>query len=562
MELTPGVQSGSLLLGPSVGICDEQIAINAPQLTSPGNSSFSCPSDSHQAQHNTPHRSLFPNYHHQQQQRLEPPPPLLLPPPTNSPGAYRPDSNRGRKRSTREAPSHKAALNREAQRALRERKANYIKNLEAQITELAAANGVLALKQQVSATLLSPPGSTGAQLDASLGSTPQNELSFQIDTLRQRNRDLELQLADAVAASERRSPQSRHCITCNSERMKTMICIDQIKVLEGQVGSLQRQIAALLAQLPDDQNSLTPRLHASTSASSISNKDSTSSGEYIFDLNSMLANEEVLLDFMQTPIDWHSEPAPICADAPQKGNYSKPRASSSSPLSPLTMTSTIGSIGNIATSAAAKTSEQLFGPMEVETFRIVLKQVPSLRRRPELVDSLFDLLLAQTKITNVRDARRVLVQINRACFNVLEAIDRADKSKYNELFAIFHERNAKHEIHFSELCAPPEEIKQQFAQRILKPLPPHVFQFRNTLKCIPSLGTGEAGTMVDQFCNLWVYKEDIRGEGFYYYNYCLYELERLCTNVEDRSKFWEAYDGMWASDHANVEVLLGKIEHE
>ncbi|KAJ3346682.1 hypothetical protein HDU83_002804 [Entophlyctis luteolus] len=524
----------------------DQMAPEVPPLTQHHDSSFyyaaTTPGD-------LPQHNPNSNFIVQHNQELPTPPypqsapPEFTPLSTQLAGTYRPDSNRGRKRSTREAPSHKAALNREAQRALRERKANYIKSLETQIAELSAINNALLSKQQTP-TVLSPPPSTGPPQDSAVDSATSETLSAEIEALRIRNHDLELQLADATT-STKRQPQL-HCITCNSERMKTMICIDQIKVLESQVGSLQRQISTLMAQ--QQQSSFTPHL---LSCSSNSSSNNNSAGEYIFNLNSMLANEEVLLDFMYTPIDWHRQPPPS----------SSPPTSGANNMSVSSMSSLPSSSSSILL-PTTKSSEQLFGPMEVETFRIILKQVTSLRRRPELVDGLFDLLLAQTKVTNVRDARRVLVQINRACFNVLEVIDRAEKSKYNELFAIFHERNAKHEIHFSELCAPPEEIKQQFAQRVLKPLPPHVFQFRNTLKCIPSLGTGEAGSMVDQFCNLWVYKEDIRGEGFYYYNYCLYELERLCTNVEDRSKFWEAYDAVWASDHANVEVLLDKVEHE
>ncbi|KAJ3347599.1 hypothetical protein HDU83_001958 [Entophlyctis luteolus] len=459
-------------------------------------------------------------------------------PQSQSQSRYNPHSQRGRKKTDCEAPSHKAALNREAQRALRERKAAYVKSLEDKIAELQAANAALASNSSNGNGHSCSHGQVAVPTPAASDSTPpfnqqhqqQQQMSslgfsqsLELESLRSRNQELELKLLTASSSVNSGVSAQTHCINCNSERMKTAICIDQIKVLENQVRSLQNQIASLKSTYPPKPS---PALILSHNHSQLP-ASIPPPPSFVFDLNSMLANQEVLLDFMDTAIDWNF-PALALGD--------------SSPVSPVNV---------------PKPSEELFGPMEVDTFKITLKHCTSLRRCPELVDQLFDMLQAETRVTNVRDARKVLVKINRACFRLLENIDRAEKSRYNELFAIFHERNAKHEIYFSELWAPPEHVKRQFASRPLRSLPPHVARFQAILKSIPSYQSSvEAITVVNQFCNIWVYEEDIDGEGFYYYNYCLYYLERLCKNVEDRSKFWEAYDGVWASDHTNVGVLL------
>ncbi|KAJ3121267.1 hypothetical protein HK100_012444 [Physocladia obscura] len=435
----------------------------------------------------------------------------------HSGGIYNPDNKRGRKKTLASAPSHKAALNREAQRALRERKANLIKDLDAQIADLDAAN---AFYKQT--------------LAAAVGGSVAKEL----EDLRRANVDLRQQLQQQTVNSAILPPPaaSHDCLHCSSERIKTIICIDQIKVLEAQIQALTAPPAH-----PNPTPSVTPSPYqpplppslplpssSAAAAASVAQAQAHASQaqvqvqvqDFIFDFNSLLANQEVLLDFMDTNIvDWNSPPASL---------------------------SLAGSVF-IPPSAAtvAKTSEQLYGPMEVDSFKIILKHSTSLRHHPELVDGLFDLLLAQTRVTNVRDARRILVKINRACFRLLEKIDRVEQSKYNE-------------IHFNDLCAPPEEIKQQFAARPVGKLPPHVERFRDTLRSIPSFHDYYA--VIDQFCCFWVHKEDIRGEAFYMYNYLLYMHEILCRNVEDRAKFWEAYDRVWASDHKSVGDLLDKVE--
>ncbi|KAJ3030474.1 UNVERIFIED_CONTAM: hypothetical protein HDU68_008890 [Siphonaria sp. JEL0065] len=350
---------------------------------------------------------------------------------------YNSTSNRGRKKTTTEAPSRKAALNRDAQRALRERKAAYIKDLETKCAQMAAT---LSQLQQVNNTHTSFPS---PELMAA---------KKDVDLLKRRN--LELELENSVLKALQPLPPNA-CISCHSERAKTKICMDQILSLESAVADLK------------------------------------------YSLSPFSANDSFLADLIN--IDG-------------------------------------GDMDFLTGWEDVKTSEELFGPIEVESFKITVKALPSFKDAHHLVDSFYQLVQAEASMKNTRDARKLLIQICKVYRELMDKCTILDRMKCAELMAIFHERNANHEIHFSKLCEPSEREKSQAAKRSLDNFPLPIVRLQQSLKAIPSFK--ECGAVIDQFCSFWLFK-----------------------NVEDRTNLWVAIEiaSQWNKQEYNNLIAKASV---
>ncbi|KAJ3080826.1 hypothetical protein HK100_010041, partial [Physocladia obscura] len=92
-----------------------------------------------------------------------------------------------------------------------------------------------------------------------------------------------------------------------------------------------------------------------------------------------------------------------------------------------------------------------------------------------------------------------------------------------------------------------------FASRPLH-LTPETQKLRENLKAIPSFQN--YGQVIDQFCNIWANKEDINGDTFFYFNYLVHQLETASKNVDDRVKFWKAFDEIVVLNYKLLSDLL------
>ncbi|ORY40465.1 hypothetical protein BCR33DRAFT_719446 [Rhizoclosmatium globosum] len=79
------------------------------------------------------------------------------------------------------------------------------------------------------------------------------------------------------------------------------------------------------------------------------------------------------------------------------------------------------------------------------------------------------------------------------------------------------------------------------------------------MKAVPSFK--DHGEIIDQVCSFWVYECD--AEGFFVLNYLLYQLEILSKSVEDRTKFWVAFEIVRHSGQSSntLEDLIAQVEN-
>ncbi|KAJ3287888.1 hypothetical protein HDU79_005358, partial [Rhizoclosmatium sp. JEL0117] len=289
---------------------------------------------------------------------------------------YNPHSNRGRKKTNEDAPSRKAELNRNAQRALRDRKKQYVTDLETKVAELTAA-----LKEAQSGTT-NPKPLNLSQSQTQVQPTPQH--IQELEALRKRNVELQIecQMFKHCTAS---APILAHgCLSCAAERMKNAICTDQIVALERLVYELKASQQTTIISTPPQPMQLT---------------------------------DPFLFDIQQSPF-----------------HFSNSSLDGAMNLDFL-----------LEESEDKKTSEQLYGPIEVESFIITIKALPSLKERGTFIDNYFELAVKETRITSQKAARKLLIEFVRRFKQLIDFTSIMDRHKLMEIFSIFHERNAKHE---------------------------------------------------------------------------------------------------------------------
>ncbi|KAJ3089416.1 hypothetical protein HK100_007754, partial [Physocladia obscura] len=370
--------------------------------------------------------------------------------------------------------------NLQAQRAFRERKQAYIKSLEDEVADLRAR---LNLPQSDTNDSLfnthSPePESTSAAVEVPTSQQQQQkqqqrsifkEQSMLIESLNSRILALEAEnsmMRQSTVAVDFKSsfPKNRvgftpsnECGNCSVERMKCLLCMGQIKALEGKVAELQVECLnlQLIVGNPNAWN------------------------------NNTVINDEVAPDHAAGAVVQNSD-----ANLLTTGGEHNSARTSSFLESPSNITSPwLGfSNGNTSRAAAAPaaagvagaeyypnsdlSATQLYGPPEVDFARIALRNLPSLKNS-KYIDQIFDIFVAQSNASDKPTIRKLL----------LKAIN------VQEIFGIFYERNKQHAQHrdkiINEILSKPRRLSK--VDNLPAEISHKLNRFKETALAIPSL---------------------------------------------------------------------------
>ncbi|KAJ3125430.1 hypothetical protein HK100_010817 [Physocladia obscura] len=386
--------------------------------------------------------------------------------------------------------ARKALLNREAQRALRERRAKRLHELEARVAELSAQNSALSAELEVALNrnCNCSRGFLSGSFDRSIDHSSDHgsdRNQAQRHTLAFSDSNFEVgfdELNDELNSNGNdNNNETDGCLSCAAERLKNAICMRQIRTLET---ALRKAKTKGISSLASSATALTGSVPINPFPPAV---------------NFNLQDFAFLDRFLDSCI----------------------------PNSP-----------NLATPAHPEltmSSEYLYGPIE-----------------------------AKTKVSNNQDARKALVKYISVFREAFTKVTLLDYPKFNEIFSIFYERNANHQIHFSKLFAPkPEVIAQLESRPTTRPIPFSAKTMQTQLKQIPSFDSPETGAIIDQLCNYWVYTPDqLISEDFFYFEFLLYQLEIACKNFDDRTRLWQAFDALWKSDYRVVDQLLMTVGWE
>ncbi|KAI9328949.1 hypothetical protein BDR26DRAFT_873336 [Obelidium mucronatum] len=231
--------------------------------------------------------------------------------------------------------------------------------------------------------------------------------------------------------------------------------------------------------------------------------------------------------------------------------------SSSSPFNPSIANTPTPSDTSEAT-IKFPTSFELYGPMEIESTVIALKQIPSLHACPA-VDEMCSLLVQHSQIGDSKTARKHLIKMARTTMQVFDACTIVDRMKAVEVFSLFQQRNSTHVKYFDQFLV---STKPRVRSARKTADPPRLKSLKESMKAIPSLA--EAQDIIDEFCDvLWkdqgIPTDDESGENFFIIRELQAKLEEKC-DVEDRTKFWLLFEAVREGKRKEMDSLISRVE--
>ncbi|KAJ3023963.1 UNVERIFIED_CONTAM: hypothetical protein HDU68_008362 [Siphonaria sp. JEL0065] len=476
--------------------------------------------------------------------------------------SYNPQSGKGRKRMA-DAPANandRTLQNREAQRALRERKAAYVSELEAKVKE-------------------------GDELRRRIV-----ELETEVAVLRR----LTLPNNGPGAVIAYQTNPIGSCPLCAAERLKTSICMDQIAALEAQISHMRSEGEALKTQTlmsmvccananciytggdgglsrvsqetpPDPMDSIPRTVETSISRCSSSQQTQSccsSPSKQCTSQSQACSSSKLCSNQTQTPTIQKSRccsASGTCSSASTNSHARNIAPSSSadallSTCSPVPATPTPSDTSTIRFA----TSQELYGPMEIESTIIALKQIPSLVNSPA-VDEMCALLVQHSCIGDSKTARRHLIKMARTTVKVFDSCTIVDRMKAVEIFSLFQQRNANHVKYFDQFLV---STRPRVRAQKTTPDPPRLKNLKDSMISIPSLS--DARDLVGEFCDvLWkdqgIPTEDEDGENFFVIRELQAKLEEKCS-VEDRTRFWVLFEAVREGKRKEMDALINRVE--
>ncbi|KAJ3106560.1 hypothetical protein HK100_003715, partial [Physocladia obscura] len=254
-----------------------------------------------------------------------------------------------------------------------------------------------------------------------------------------------------------------------------------------------------------------------------------------------------------------------------------------------------------------KCPQDVYGPIEIEPYRTETKSLPSLIDSSKVVDRIFDLVGKQSLTADIKDSRNLLLKMIRESIRMQERCSIPDRVKLTEIMAKFQMKNSKQLEHHRLICAQPllskngsdlhnhgnsasgsgldgeylfgfndlgngtdehiitgahesnkatkataaDIVKVDVDPRIL----PHRLQiFRNTLQAIPSLKNFHND--IEIFLQLWMDGDQFDADSFFVFHLRMFNLLSKCEVLEDKIKFWVAFEILRNSKSKDMDELL------
>ncbi|KAJ3113882.1 hypothetical protein HK100_001864, partial [Physocladia obscura] len=435
-------------------------------------------------------------------------------------------------------PSNSRDLkNLQAQRAFRERKQAYIKSLEDEVSDLRARLNLPQsdVKQPLRDTHSPEPSSTPVTIESATSQQIQKhsersmfmDQSMLIESLNSRILALEAENSmmrqSSVAVDFKSSfpgngvgfATSSECVSCSVEKMKSLLCMGQIKTLEGKVAELQVECQSL--QLIVGSANV---------------------------WNNTLINDIVMLDSAV-----QNSSANLLNIASDQN-----RARASSSESPSDISSPWLGFGNGNASTVAGTgakgveshaigvlsATQLYGPPEIDFAKIALHNLPSLKNS-KYVDQFFDTFAAQSNASDQTTIRKLLLKAISIRSKMLNKCNVMDRQKVLEIIGIFYERNKQHAQHrdkmVNEILPKPRRLSK--IDNLPTEISHQLNRFKDAALAIPSLKGSSC--ILDELGGIfsscdWSSKE-VREEKLLQMVQIFRRLGKLCDGCpEDRMK--------------------------
>ncbi|KAJ3129189.1 hypothetical protein HK100_008772 [Physocladia obscura] len=220
------------------------------------------------------------------------------------------------------------------------------------------------------------------------------------------------------------------CAGCDSAKLRVESLNKQVKILTNiismlQISNLQTAVAGNVWPLKD-----------SISSNSASINIPIVPSQWSFELNSI----GLLPDFLLTaspPSSHTSPPLHLEMNIPEFENSNTQWLNSlPRPTTPLYKTPT--DLERVASAV------ELYGPLDVGFWRILLLSLPSYKKYPKYAHELVDNFVAQAKCTTVESIKKQLLKMSRISGPLLRIMSREEKIMASNIFLLLMKRNKNH----------------------------------------------------------------------------------------------------------------------
>ncbi|KAJ3018616.1 UNVERIFIED_CONTAM: hypothetical protein HDU68_011065 [Siphonaria sp. JEL0065] len=464
----------------------------------------------------------------------------------------------GRKQVNTKPADKRTAQNRIAQRLFRERKQNYVKELEQKVDEL---NAIISGNPQLSSAgelfTLKKRVSDLEQENQSLKQSP----AFLFKS-GQSNNDMDIQQTSAL----------QQCVSCASEKRKVQEYAAKNQELELKVYGLQAECNNLRIALSlfDQSNVLLSPSFQSPSTLMSLNRDFLGGVPSTQQQPQQQAIPEIPLP-QRSPLQQPYTPPPYVQQQQllqqQQQQQQQRNANFDDYRSAGSNSSTTGQTLDIAESQTVSASPrsddwydvarngeilvpavELFGPIQVEAQRFALKCIPALHDSGKYIDQLMDVLVALSKCASRKANKKLMVRLFAVKHRIMDACKHVmERQQVIEIFELFRTQHRNHMNHFYQnlligrpdsLASLPPNEQQQRVLAILKP-------FNEAVKALPSMKS--SSNLIDEMCFEFstmslLRDESQREEKFVYMMGLTGQVHAICQTEEERTKFMLAME--------------------
>ncbi|ORY39818.1 hypothetical protein BCR33DRAFT_719642 [Rhizoclosmatium globosum] len=203
------------------------------------------------------------------------------------------------------------------------------------------------------------------------------------------------------------------------------------------------------------------------------------------------------------------------------------------------------------------TSEELYGPLEVDAGRLMMRTIPSLKGSSD-PDRMFDLLVEHSRASDFTTAKRIKLKLIRTGSRMMQQTSADDRPALFELIAIMQERNLNHFRYITTFWGTMLPVVPPFIIDPNKKIHRLMLAFQPRFLQIPSLSNSLND--VNDFCFTWVHATEFHEpSSFFRIHICMAKLVLLCS-VKDRAAFFSLVYEMRTEAKDEMEDLLLKME--
>ncbi|KAJ3281172.1 hypothetical protein HDU79_011041 [Rhizoclosmatium sp. JEL0117] len=203
------------------------------------------------------------------------------------------------------------------------------------------------------------------------------------------------------------------------------------------------------------------------------------------------------------------------------------------------------------------TSEELYGPMNVDHARLWMKTIPSLKVSGN-GDRICDLFVEQSRASDLATAKATTIKYVRTMRSIVHNCTPEDRSRIFDLIAIIQEQNLNHFRYITQFWTSMLPPPKPFIFDPMKKTHQIMFAFQQRFLQVPSLAN--SFDVVNEFCTTWTQSLDTQEpEYLIRLHICIAKIVVLCS-VRDRTNFSELFYDMRAGVYREIESMMTKIE--